>query len=334
MVCSFDSELLAYTFHHLYGLNCTGLRFFTVYGPRGRPDMAPFKFIDRVFNGEAIQQYGDGSTSRDYTYIDDIVAGVVAAIDTPLGCEVVNLGNGKPYLLKDFIALVETCVGKKALIEVLPEQPGDVERTCADISKAHNLLGYQPQVSFSEGIARTAAWYKQAHSEGLFDDASDRSRSSSGASSASVSDASGDEAVGADAASDDDAADLSAVGLDISGADETLAPPSAATVPQPPTRSPKTPRQAAVSAAPTDAAEGAPTQSRHPSRMRTVRSRSADYPSHTSSHHRHSSRDRRYRFSREGSDLELSSYVEKADTQLKSRTARILHFNRSGQVQK
>lgn len=82
------SELFAYTFHHLYGLNCTGLRFFTVYGPRGRPDMAPFKFIERVYNGMKIQQYGDGNTSRDYTYIDDIVDGVVAAIDKPLGCEV------------------------------------------------------------------------------------------------------------------------------------------------------------------------------------------------------------------------------------------------------
>ena len=82
------SELFAYTFHHLYGLNCTGLRFFTVYGPHGRPDMAPFKFIERVFHGMVIQQYGDGNTSRDYTYIDDIVDGVVAAIDKPLGCEV------------------------------------------------------------------------------------------------------------------------------------------------------------------------------------------------------------------------------------------------------
>jgi UDP-glucuronate 4-epimerase len=163
------SELLAYTFHHLYALNCTGLRFFTVYGPRGRPDMAPFKFIDRVFNGEKIQQYGDGSTSRDYTYIDDIVDGVVAAIDTPLGYEVINLGNGRPYLLKDFITLVETCVGRKAVIEQLPEQPGDVDRTCADISKARKLLGYEPKVTFEEGIARTAEWYKSAHATGLFD---------------------------------------------------------------------------------------------------------------------------------------------------------------------
>lgn len=112
------SELLAYTFHHIYGLNCTGLRFFTVYGPRGRPDMAPFKFIDRVYNGHPIQQYGDGTTSRDYTYIDDIVEGVVAAIDKPLGYQVINLGNGRPFLLKDFISLVENAVGKKAIIEV------------------------------------------------------------------------------------------------------------------------------------------------------------------------------------------------------------------------
>jgi UDP-glucuronate 4-epimerase len=102
-------EVLSYTFHHLYGLNCTGLRFFTVYGPRGRPDMAPFKFIDRVFRGEPIQQYGDGGTSRDYTFIDDIVDGVVRAIDRPLGYQVINLGNGRPYLLSDFIALVERC---------------------------------------------------------------------------------------------------------------------------------------------------------------------------------------------------------------------------------
>lgn len=163
-------ELLAYTFHHLYALNCTGLRFFTVYGPRGRPDMAPFKFIDRVYNGQVIQQYGDGSTSRDYTYIDDIADGVVRAIDTPLGYEVINLGNGRPYGLKNFIRLVEESVGRKAIIEVVPDQPGDVDRTCADISKAKVLLGYNPKVSFEEGIARTAAWYCQARSEGLFDD--------------------------------------------------------------------------------------------------------------------------------------------------------------------
>ena len=163
-------ELLAYTYYHLYGLNTTGLRFFTVYGPRGRPDMAPFKFIDRVFNNVPIQQYGDGSTSRDYTFITDIAEGVVAAIDTPLGYEVINLGNGRPYLLKDFISLVEKSVGQKAVIQVMPEQPGDVDRTCADISKARALLGYSPKVTFEEGIRKTAEWYKNAHERGLFQD--------------------------------------------------------------------------------------------------------------------------------------------------------------------
>ena len=161
-------ELLAYTFHSLYGLNTTGLRFFTVYGPRGRPDMAPFKFIDRVFKGECIQQYGDGSTSRDYTYISDIVDGVVAAIDTPLGCEVVNLGNGRPYKLSKFIQLVESSLNTTASIEVLPEQPGDVDRTCADISKARRLLGYNPSVTFEQGIQNTADWYRSAHEKGVF----------------------------------------------------------------------------------------------------------------------------------------------------------------------
>lgn len=162
-------ELLAYTFWHLYGLPTTGLRFFTVYGPRGRPDMAPFKFIQRVFEENAIQQYGDGSTSRDYTYITDIVQGVVRSIDTPQAdATVINLGNGRPFKLKDFIQLVEKCVGKQAVIEILPEQPGDVQHTCANISRAQELLGYDPQVPFEEGIQKTVDWYMKAHGEGLF----------------------------------------------------------------------------------------------------------------------------------------------------------------------
>jgi UDP-glucuronate 4-epimerase len=139
-------ELLAHTYYHLYGMNSIGLRFFTVYGPRGRPDMAPFKFIDRIIRGIPIQQYGDGSSSRDYTYISDIVDGVVRSLDRPMGCEVINLGNGNPFLLKNFIEIVERAVGKKAVIEYLPEQPGDVERTCANVTKARMLLDYNPQV--------------------------------------------------------------------------------------------------------------------------------------------------------------------------------------------
>jgi UDP-glucuronate 4-epimerase len=153
-------ELLAYTFHHLYGLNTTGLRFFTVYGPRGRPDMAPFKFIDRIARGAVIQQYGDGTTSRDYTYISDIVDGVVRALDTPLGYEILNLGNGRPFELSNFIQIVEKAVGRSAIIDVLPKQPGDVDRTCACIDRAKQLLGYEPKVPFEEGIARTVDWYK------------------------------------------------------------------------------------------------------------------------------------------------------------------------------
>lgn len=156
-------ELLAYTYHHLYNLNVSALRFFTVYGPRGRPDMAPFKFIDRVSRGVEIQQFGDGSSSRDYTYISDIVNGVVRALDRPHPYEVFNLGKGNGTSLKEFIQLVEKHTGKEAVIRVMPDQPGDVPYTCADVSKAYKLLGYKAKVSFEEGIRRTVSWYKTAY---------------------------------------------------------------------------------------------------------------------------------------------------------------------------
>merc|ERR1712194_3203 len=156
-------ELLAYTYHHLYKLNVTGLRFFTVYGPRGRPDMAPFKFVDRVSRGVELQQFGDGSSSRDYTYIDDIVDGVVRAIDRTYPYEVFNLGKGSGTSLKEFISIVETHVGRKAVIKVMPDQPGDVPYTCADVSKARAMLGYAATVPFSEGIRRTVQWYKEEY---------------------------------------------------------------------------------------------------------------------------------------------------------------------------
>jgi UDP-glucuronate 4-epimerase len=156
-------ELLAYTYHHLYNLNVSGLRFFTVYGPRGRPDMAPFKFIDRVSRGVEIQQFGDGSSSRDYTYISDIVDGVIRAVDRPYPYHVFNLGKGSGTSLTDFIGLVQKHVGKEASIKVMPDQPGDVPYTCANVSKAQKLLGYKSEVSFEEGIRRTVAWYKDAH---------------------------------------------------------------------------------------------------------------------------------------------------------------------------
>jgi len=156
-------ELLAYTYHHLYNLNISALRFFTVYGPRGRPDMAPFKFIDRVSRGVEIQQFGDGSSSRDYTYISDIVDGIVRAIDRPHKYQVFNLGKGSGTSLKEFIHLVQKYTKKEATIRVLPDQPGDVPRTCADVRKAQKLLGYKAKVSFEKGIELTAEWYRNEY---------------------------------------------------------------------------------------------------------------------------------------------------------------------------
>eukprot|EP00956_Cyclotella_meneghiniana_P030460 scaffold76745_cov49-Cyclotella_meneghiniana.AAC.4 len=160
-------ELLAYTYHHLYNLNVTGLRFFTVYGPRGRPDMAPFKFIDRVSRGLELQQFGDGSSSRDYTYIDDIVDGILRAIDRPYPYQVFNLGKGSGTSLKEFISIVEKNVGKKAIIKLMPDQPGDVPYTCADVSKAYELLGYKATVPFDEGIRKTVDWYANEYGKSI-----------------------------------------------------------------------------------------------------------------------------------------------------------------------
>lgn len=160
-----SGELMSHTYHRLYGLNVTNLRFFTVYGPRGRPDMAPFKFISRVARGEVIEQYGDGSTSRDYTYVDDIVDGVLRAIDRSYPYEIFNLGKGSGTRLDEFISLVEKHVGRRADIKRMPEQPGDVPFTNADVSKAGRLLGYESRVTTDEGVRRTAAWFKEAYGE-------------------------------------------------------------------------------------------------------------------------------------------------------------------------
>jgi len=160
-------ELLAYTYHHLYKLNVTGLRFFTVYGPRGRPDMAPFKFIDRVSRGMEIQKFGDGTSSRDYTYISDIVEGVIRAIDRHYPYQIFNLGKGNGTSLNEFISIVEKYAGREAIIRQLPDQPGDVPYTCADVTKASILLGYNANVSFEEGIRKTVDWYRLAMAEKL-----------------------------------------------------------------------------------------------------------------------------------------------------------------------
>lgn len=153
-------EHLCGNFSHLYGLRVVCLRFFTVYGPAQRPDLAIHKFTDSIHHGRPIQQYGDGTTRRDYTYIDDIVQGVRGALSyrrTPF--EIFNLGESQTTTLSDLIEAIETALGKKAVIERLPEQEGDMPLTCADISKARALLGYNPQVKISEGIPKFVEWY-------------------------------------------------------------------------------------------------------------------------------------------------------------------------------
>ena len=157
------TELFAYTWRYLYRLPITGLRFFTVYGPRGRPDMAPFIFVDRVSRGLSLPQYGNGSSSRDYTYIDDIVDGVIRSIDRPYMYKIFNLGKGSGTELSEFIRIVEEQVNETAKIEYLPDQPGDVPYTCANVTKAKTLLGYEPHTKFEAGMAKTVEWYKQAY---------------------------------------------------------------------------------------------------------------------------------------------------------------------------
>ena len=152
-------ELLCHTWAHLYGVQTTILRLFTVYGPRNRPDMACFKFLEALMKGRPIMRFGTGETGRDYTYIDDVIDGLVAAIDTPFNWEIINLGNSSPVKLNDLIKTIETVTGKKANINELPLQPGDVKLTFANISKARRLLSYSPTVTIKEGIDRLFSWY-------------------------------------------------------------------------------------------------------------------------------------------------------------------------------
>ena len=153
-------ELLCRTYSHLFSLPVTCLRFFTVYGPRGRPDMAPYIFTDAVYSNKTIILYGDGSTKRDYTYISDIVSGILAALDKPHKFEIFNLGNNTMVSLQEFVSVVEEVVGKKGVVERKDLFVGDVLFTCADISKAEHLLGYSPKVSVREGMQEFFSWYK------------------------------------------------------------------------------------------------------------------------------------------------------------------------------
>jgi UDP-glucuronate 4-epimerase len=152
-------EALGHVYHHLYKMDIAMLRFFTVYGPRQRPDLAICKFVERIANGKAIPVFGDGSTARDYTYVSDTVAGIIACTQKELGYEVFNLGNSDAVKLSYLIELLEKAVGKKAIIDRQPMQPGDVPFTCADISKAQRMLGYNPKVKIEEGIPRFVEWF-------------------------------------------------------------------------------------------------------------------------------------------------------------------------------
>jgi UDP-glucuronate 4-epimerase len=155
------AELMGYAYHHLYGVNFTALRFFTVYGPRGRPDMMAYKVLDNIFFGRDVPLYNNGQMHRDWTYVDDIVQGVVAAADRSLGYELINLGRGAPVLLADFVQIIEALAGRKARLVPAPMMDADIAYTFADTTKAQRLLGYHPRISVEEGVTQFWRWYQR-----------------------------------------------------------------------------------------------------------------------------------------------------------------------------
>lgn len=154
-------EAMIYAYHHLYGLNAVILRFFNVFGPWGRPDSALFLFTRKILAGEPIEVFNKGNSEKDFTYIDDIVSGVVSALKKDFTYEIINLGNARPVKLMRYIELIEQAVGKRAEKKFLPLQPGDVPNSFADISKAEKLLGYKPVMSVDLGVPKFVEWYKQ-----------------------------------------------------------------------------------------------------------------------------------------------------------------------------
>ena len=152
------AEAIAFSYHHLHGLDVSIPRYFTVYGPAGRPDMSVFRFVRRIAEGESIVVFGDGSQSRDFTFVDDIAAGTVAAL-RPLGYETINLGGDRPVLLSAIIEQIAELTGKTPKIEYRPAHPADVPATWADVSKANRLLGWKPQIAIEEGLRRCVQWY-------------------------------------------------------------------------------------------------------------------------------------------------------------------------------
>lgn len=158
-------ELMAYTYHHLYDIPTTCLRFFTVYGPRQRPEMAIHKFVRATFEGTPIPFFGDGTTRRDYTYVDDIIDGVVRSLDRCEGYEIYNLGESQTTTLDELVAAIGAACGSEPVLERLPMQPGDVLVTYADVSKARERLGYQPSTTIEQGLAAFLHWYRDTYSE-------------------------------------------------------------------------------------------------------------------------------------------------------------------------
>jgi UDP-glucuronate 4-epimerase len=163
------NELIAHTFSHLYNLPCSGLRLFTVYGPWGRPDMALFIFTRAILQGEPIEVYNYGKMKRDFTYIDDIVQGVIASMDRPVPYAIYNLGNSKAVDLLYFIECIEKALGKEAEKKLLPMQPGDVVETYADITESQRDLKFQPTTAIEEGIEHFISWYASFYGEELGD---------------------------------------------------------------------------------------------------------------------------------------------------------------------
>jgi nucleoside-diphosphate-sugar epimerase len=154
------AEAMCYTYHYLTGIDITVFRFFTVYGPAGRPDMSPFRFVQWISEGRTVTVFGDGQQSRDFTYVDDIARGCVAGLK-PLGYEIINLGSDKPVGLMDFLHLIEEMTGKQANIAYKPRHAADMLHTWADISKAEQLLGWRPQTTLRQGVQHMGDWYRQ-----------------------------------------------------------------------------------------------------------------------------------------------------------------------------
>jgi len=155
-----SAEVTCYTYHYLYGIDVSVVRYFTVYGPAGRPDMSIFRFVYKIMKGEPVEIYGDGTQSRDFTYVDDIAEGTIKALK-PLGYEIINLGGNNPHSLKEVLELIEKYLGKKAEVVYKDFHKADLKATWADISKAQKLLGWSPKVPLEEGIKRTVEWFRQ-----------------------------------------------------------------------------------------------------------------------------------------------------------------------------